>query len=80
MRKAPARGYRKIVHVLHKLGDLEDPKKMRPTICTAPVSEARKELYANAYEYYCKFKEYAWSKPRFVREEKPFFLPIRIRT
>ncbi len=42
VRKATARGYRKIVHVLRKLGDLDDPGKIRTIICTAPVSEARK--------------------------------------
>ena len=29
VRKATARGYRKIVHVLRKLGNSDDPQKMR---------------------------------------------------
>ncbi|MCK4435480.1 tyrosine-type recombinase/integrase [Candidatus Bathyarchaeota archaeon] len=76
MRKATARGYRKILHVLRKIGNIDNPEKMRTIICNAPVSEGRKELYANAYDYYCKHKELDWDKPRFVREEKPFFLPL----
>ena len=76
VRKATAKGYRKIVHVLRKLGNLDNPEKMRTIICTAPVSEARKGLYANAYDYYCVFKGLEWNKPRFVREDKPFFLPL----
>jgi len=41
--KITAEGYRKIVHVLRKLGNLDKPE-LRIIICTAPVSEARKEL------------------------------------
>jgi integrase len=48
---------------------------MRAIICNAPVSEGRKELYANAYDHYCQLKGLAWDKPKFVREDKPFFLP-----
>jgi len=44
VRKATARGYRKILNVLRKIGNLDDPKKMRTIICSAPVSEGRKEL------------------------------------
>jgi len=76
VRKATAEGYRKILHVLHKIGNLNNPEKMRTIICSAPVSEGRKELYANAYDYYCKHKKLEWDKPKFVREEKPFFLPL----
>jgi hypothetical protein len=34
--------------VLRKVGNLDSPEKMRTIICSAPVSEGRKELYANA--------------------------------
>jgi integrase len=76
VRKATARGYRKILNVLRKLGPLGDLGKMRAIICNAPVSEGRKELYANAYDHYCQLKGLAWDKPKFVREDKPFFLPV----
>lgn len=76
VRKARVRGYRKILHVLRKIGNIDNPEKMRTTICSAPVSEGRKELYANAYDYYCKHEELDWDKPKFIREEKPFFLPL----
>ena len=75
VRKVTAEGYRKILRVLGKIGSLNDPEKMRTIICSAPVSEGRKGLYANAYDHYCRFKGYHWEKPKFIREDKPFFLP-----
>jgi integrase len=48
---------------------------MKTLICTYQVSEARKELLADAYDYYVQFKGLAWNKPKFTREDKPIFLP-----
>jgi integrase len=49
---------------------------MKTLICTYQVSEARKELLVDAYDYYAQFKGLAWNKPKFTREDKPIFLPI----
>jgi integrase len=54
---------------------LDNPEKMKTLICTYSVSEARKELLTNAYDYYLKYRGLTWDKPRFIREDKPFFLP-----
>lgn len=69
VRKATAKGYRKIMHVLRKIGNSDNPEKMRTIICSLSVSEGRKELYANAYDYYYKHKELESDKIRFVRED-----------
>ena len=71
-----AQSYAKRIRVLSKIADIENPEKIRSVICGYPVSEARKELLVNAYNYYCEFKGYQWNKPRFTREDKPIFLPL----
>jgi hypothetical protein len=75
VRETTAKSYCTRIKVLSKLGNLDNPEKMKPLICTYPVSEARKELLTNAYDYYVKFKKLNWDKPRFIREDKAFFLP-----
>ena len=45
---------------------IDSPEKIRSVICGYPVSEARKELLANAYNYYSEFKGYQWNKPKFT--------------
>jgi hypothetical protein len=76
VRKVTAQSYVKRVKQLGKLGDIEQPEKIRSIICAYPVSEARKELLTNAYNYYCEFKGYQWIKPHFTREDKPILLPL----
>ena len=76
VRAVTAQSYCKRVRLLAKLGDIEQPDKIRSIICAYPVSEARKELLTNAYYYYCEFKGYEWIKPNFTREDKAFFLPL----
>jgi integrase len=75
VRETTAESYCTRIKVLSKLGNLDNPEKMKTLICTYSVSEARKELLTNAYDYYLKFRELAWDKPRFIREDKAFFLP-----
>jgi integrase len=62
--------------MLSKIGNLNNPENIKNIICTYNCSEAFKELMTNAYNYYVLFKGLAWTKPRFVREDKPFFLPL----
>jgi integrase len=71
-----AESYVKRVRLLSKLANIDDSNKARAVICAYPVSEARKQLLANAYSYYCEFKGYAWDKPKFTREQMPIFLPL----
>ena len=78
-RQTTAKGYRKMIWLLSKIGDIEQPQKIRAIISIAQVSEGRKQLLANAYDYYCQFKELQWEKPRFIREDKPFFLAQTLR-
>jgi len=75
VRETTAESYCTRLKVLSKLGNLDNPEKMKTLICTYPVSEARKELLTNAYDYYGRFKKMSWDKPRFIREDKAFFLP-----
>jgi integrase len=62
--------------MLSKIGNLDNTEQMMNLICTYPSSESYKELLTNAYDYYMKFNGYSWTKPKFVREEKPIFVPI----
>jgi integrase len=62
--------------VLGKLGNLNDPNRMKTLICTYPVSEGRKGLLADAYDYYVQWKGLTWITPKFVREDKPIFVPL----
>ncbi len=59
-----------------KLGDINNPDRIKTLICTYNVSETRKELLTNAYDYYVQFKGLTWIKPRFTRDDVPIFLPL----
>ena len=62
--------------MLSKIGDIEDPERIKGLICSYPASEARKELLSNAYDYYCEFKGHRWIRPKFKRVDVPIFLPL----
>ncbi len=68
--------YLKRLRVLSKLGDLNEPLRMKTLICTYQVSEARKGLLSDAYDYYVQYKGLTWIKPKFTREDKPIFIPL----
>jgi integrase len=76
VRKSTAKEYIKTIRRFSNLADIDNTEKITTLICTSSVSEGRKQLLCNAYEHYCNFKGLSWSKPRFVREEKIFFLPL----
>ena len=76
IREVTAKSYMMRLSVLSKLGDLDNPERIRDLICKYPVSEARKELLSNAYDYYVKFNKLTWSKPHFTREDKPIFIAL----
>ncbi len=76
VREVTAKTYIKRLKVLMKLGDINNPDKIKTLICTYSVSETRKELLTNAYDYYVRFKGLTWIKPRFTREDVPIFLPL----
>jgi hypothetical protein len=64
------------LELLGKIGDLDKPDNIKTLIRTYQCTEAFKELLTNSYDYYVKFKGLSWNKPRFTREDKPFFLPL----
>ena len=66
----------KRIKPLSKLGDLNDTERIKTLICTSQVSEAYKQLLTDAYEYYVQYRGLTWIKPKFVREDKPIFLPL----
>jgi integrase len=76
VREITAKSYMKRLRQLGKLGDLDNPERMKTLICTYPASESRKELLADAYDYYVKFENLKWKKPKFTREDKPIFVPL----
>jgi integrase len=75
-REVTAITYIKRLKVLAKLGDINNPDKIKTLICTYSVSETRKELLTHAYDYYVEYKGLTWIKPRFTREDVPIFLPL----
>jgi integrase len=76
VREPTAFRYTKMIRQLSRLGDISNPDKIRTLICTHQVSEGRKEMLANTYDYYVRYNGLTWTKPRFTREEKPIFLPL----
>jgi integrase len=76
VREVTAHSYCKRLKVLMKLGDVNNPDRIKTLICTYNVSETRKELLTNAYDYYVQFKGLRWIKPRFTRDDVPIFLPL----
>jgi integrase len=76
VREPTAFSYAKIIRQLSRLGDTNNPEKIRTLICTHQVSEGRKEMLANAYDYFVQYNGFTWTKSRFTREEKPIFLPL----
>ena len=75
VREVTAKSYAKMIGQLSRLGDIDNPEKIRTLICTHQVSEGRKELLANAYDYFVHYNGLTWAKPRFTKEDKPIFLP-----
>jgi integrase len=76
VRDVTAKTYVKRIRLLSKIGDIEKPEKTKTIICTSSVSEARKQLLADAYDYYVQYRGLSWQKPRFTREDIPIFLPL----
>jgi integrase len=76
VRLVTAESYRKRVNLLSKIADIEQPEKIKAIICTSSVSEARKQLLADAYDYYVQYRGLTWQKPKFTREDVPIFLPL----
>ena len=68
--------YIKRLRLLSKIGDLDNPENIKSIICTYQCTESFKELLANSYDYYVRYKGLVWNKPKFVREDKPIFIPL----
>lgn len=76
MREVTVVTYVKRLELLSKVGNVNDPERIRSIICSYQCTESFKELLANSYHYYVQFKGLTWNKPRFYREDKPIFLPL----
>jgi integrase len=76
IRAVTIQSYCKRVWLLSKLGDVENPEEIKRLICMAKVSEARKGLYTNAYDYYVQFRGLSWTKPKFTRIDVPIYVPL----
>jgi hypothetical protein len=76
IRAAMVEAYSEGVKRLGRIGNLDNPEQIKNIICTYQASESYKELPTNAYNYWVKFRGLIWKKPRFVREEKPIFVPL----
>ena len=75
LREVTVKTYIKRLQLLSKIGNLNNPEQIKTLICTYQATESFKELLTNSYDYYVRFIGKTWVKPRFTREDKPFFLP-----
>ena len=76
IREVTAITYVKRLRLLNKIGNLNETEKIKNIICSYGCTESFKELLANAYDYYVRYKGLTWTKPRFTRDDKPFFIPL----
>jgi integrase len=76
IRQTTIPSYCKRLRQLSKLGNLDNPEKIKTIICTSQVSEARKELLTDSYDYYVQWRSLSWVKPHFIREDKPIYVPL----
>ncbi len=76
IREVTAKTYVKRLGLLSKVANLDDAEKTKNVICSYPCTESFKELMASAYDYYVRYKGLTWNKPRFTRDDKPFFIPL----
>jgi len=76
MREVTVVTYVKRLQMLAKIGNLDNPDRIRTIICTYQCTESFKQLLSNSYQYYVQYKGLTWNKPRFIREDKPIFLPL----
>ena len=76
LREVTAKTFVKRLRILAKLGDLDDTNRMKTLICTYTCTESFKELLANIYDYYVKYRGLSWIEPRSKRENKPIFVPL----
>ena len=77
IREVTAITYVKRLRLLNKIGNLNETEKIKNIICSYGCTESFKELLANAYDYYVRYKGLTWTKPRFTRDDKPFFIPLK---
>jgi len=75
VRLVTALSYIKRIKSLSKITDINDPVKVKNVICSYPCKNSRKQLLADAYDYYVKYKGFKWDKPKFKKESRLFFLP-----
>jgi integrase len=76
VREVTAKTYVRRLKTLSKTVDLDDPEKVKNIICSYQSSEAYKQLLTNAYDYYVSWRGLTWVRPKFVKEEKPIFVPL----
>jgi hypothetical protein len=65
----------KIMKALRRRIDIDDPLAFDAYILNAPLSNARKQLYVDAYADYCDLKGYSFKRRKFQRVEKLPFIP-----
>ncbi len=76
IREVTVNTYLKRIGRLAKIGNLENTEQIKNIICSYQSTESYKELLSSAYDYYVKYKGLSWIKPKFLREDKPIFIPL----
>jgi hypothetical protein len=65
----------KIMKALRRRIDIDDPIEFDNYVLNAALSDARKQLYVDAYADYCDFMGLPFKRRRFRRVEKLPFIP-----
>ena len=74
-RDSTIEGFSKVLKHLARYVELNNPNEVLSFLASKKVSEARKEVIANCYAKYCKWKGLPFSKPKYRRVKKLPFVP-----
>jgi hypothetical protein len=76
IREVTVVSYLKRLDRLSRITDLDNTENVKNIICSYQCTESYKELLTNAYAYWVAYKRLQWDKPKFLREDKPIFVPL----
>ena len=69
--------YTKLLKVLDRKGELNDPESVKSVIATHYTDRNSKRLAVCAYDAYLKFVGGKWKKPYYKKEHKQVFIPTQ---
>jgi len=76
IREVTVVSYLKRLDRLSRITNLDDTENVKNIICSYQCTESYTELLTNAYNYWVNYRGLKWDKPKFLREDKPIFVPL----